>query len=72
MPHIQVTSSPILAHQVLHEVADDYQKKYPHAANIIREIFYVDDCLTGTSNVEDSTEIHEKLNHLLDRACMKL
>ena len=42
-----VASSPFLATQVLHQLADDYEQKFPQAVEIVITAFYVDDCLTG-------------------------
>jgi len=41
-----VNSSPFLATQVLHQLADNHQQEFPAAAALIRSTFYVDDCLT--------------------------
>ena len=41
-----VSFSPILASQVLRQTTDDHQIKYPKAARLIKEDFYVDDVLT--------------------------
>ena len=67
-----VTSSHFLATQVLNQVALDHQDEYPRAAQIVRSNFYVDDCLTGATTVEEVYEILQDLNSLLSRAQMKL
>ena len=67
-----VTSSPFLATQVLHQVASDYQTEFPQAAEIVKNTFYVDDCLTGASTVEEAITLREELNCLLEKACMRL
>ncbi len=66
-----VTSSPLLATQVLRQVAKDYEKQYPRAAKIVSN-FYVDDCLTGAATPEEAMEIQEELISLLRCACMWL
>ena len=50
-----VASSPFLATQVLHTLAEDYQEEHPRAAAIIQNTFYVDDCLTGTDSLSRTT-----------------
>ena len=44
----------ISSHQVLHQVAKDYEKQYARAAKIITNNIYVDDCLTGAANFRGS------------------
>ena len=46
-----VSSSPYLASQVLRQTTEDHLIKYPKAARLIKEDFYVDDVLTGASTV---------------------
>ena len=67
-----VASSPFIATQVLRSIADEHQVEYPKAAVIVRQSFYVDDCLTGTSSVTEAIPLREELNNLLSRACMRL
>ena len=67
-----VTSSPFLASQVLRQVAKDYQEEIPRAAEIIGSTFYVDDCLTGASTLDEAISIRKELNDLLEKACMRL
>ena len=66
----RVTSSPFLATQVLRQVADDYYTEFQQAAEFICRNFYVDDCLTGVSSLQEATVIRESLNQLLGKACM--
>ncbi len=67
-----VASSPFLATQVLHQMAEDYQCSHPKAAKLIMSAFYVDDCLTGANTVKEATEIREELNSLLAEGKMTL
>ena len=53
-------------------MALDYQAEFPTAADIINSTFYVDDCLTGASTVEEEVHIQEDLNALFSKASMKL
>ena len=51
-----IASSPFLATRVLHQMADDYQDKYPEAAAMVKQSFYVDDCLTGANTPEEALQ----------------
>ena len=62
-----IICSLFLATQVLRQVALDYQAEFPTAADIINSTFYVDDCLTGASTVEEAVHIQEDLNALLSK-----
>ena len=67
-----VTCSPFLATQVLRQLAEDHNQEHSRAADIIRRSFYVDDCLTGASSLEEASDIRKELNLLLDKAGMTL
>ena len=42
-------------------IATDLADKFPLAAKIVNDSFYVDDCLTGADSVEEAVEIHRQL-----------
>ena len=67
-----VTSSPYLASQVLLQLADDYESECPRASKIIRSCFYVDDCLTGASTIEEAQELQQELVEIFKFRCMNL
>ncbi len=67
-----VKSSPFLASQVLHEHANHHIVSHPVAAKAILQDFYVDDVLTGATNVEDAFHLHKQLCLLLKQAGMNL
>ena len=67
-----LTSSPFLATQVLHQIAQDYKDQFPQAADIIRDQFYVDDCLTGAEMLEEAVEKRTNLTELLTKPRMTL
>ena len=67
MPYIQ---GHVLATQVLRQVTDDYYTEFQQAAEFVCRNFYVDDCLTGVSSLQEATVIRESLNQLLGKACM--
>ncbi len=60
-----VTTSPYLASQVLHQVAEDQAKERPLAASIIRQSFYVDDCPIGADTLEEAIAKQEDVNSSL-------
>ena len=67
-----VASFPYLVTQVLHQAASDLREKYPLAADTIIRSFYVNDCLTGASTVNDARILREKLCQLLQEAGLTL
>ncbi len=67
-----VTSSPYLATQVLLELADQEQSRYPEATTAIRQSFYVDDCLSGASTLQEVKRLGDQLINLLKEAGMTL
>ena len=68
----RVTSSPFLATQVLHQLAQIKQHSHPHASSVILSSFYVDDCLTGASSVEEASSLQKELCDLLQSAGMTM
>ena len=67
-----VASFPYLATQILHQAANDMKDKYPLAADTIVKSFYVDDCITGASTVEEAQVLREQLCALLQEAGLLL
>ena len=49
-----ITSSPFLAMQVLRQVADDHEKDYSTAAELVWMVFYVDDVFTGAESMQQA------------------
>ncbi len=45
-----VTTSPFLATQTLHKLADLCEGKHPRVSQLIKSSFYVDDCLAGAAH----------------------
>ena len=60
-----MTSAPHCAIRAMQQCAKDHEHKYPKAAKIVHEDFYVDDCLTGGSTLEDVADIRRELTELL-------
>ena len=67
-----VTCSPFLATRVLLQVAEDHEQEFPRAVHLVRQAFYVDDCLTGADTLEETTVLRRELNTLLAKGCMTL
>ena len=67
-----VTSSPFLATKVLRQLAEDYRSDFPRAAQIIEESFYVDDCLTGATTLEEAKLMRQELNQVMRKGAMTL
>ncbi|CAK1602112.1 unnamed protein product [Parnassius mnemosyne] len=66
------TSAPYLAVRTLTQLAFDEGDKYPEAAQILREDFYVDDVLSGGDTVEEVIKISQQLKSLLKSGCFEL
>ncbi len=67
-----VKFSPFLSTMVLLEHADRHSKFHPQASSIVKSAFYVDDCLTGVSTMEEAAHIREQLCELLNLCGMTL
>ncbi len=67
-----VKSSPFLATQVLHTLANLYAASHPAAADAILSAFYIDDVLSGARNVEKAEGLRAELCNLLAQAGMVL
>ena len=67
-----IAFSPFLATRVLHQMADDYQDKYPEAEAMIKKSFYVDDCLTGANTPEEALQKLQDLCSLVAEGQMVL
>ncbi len=67
-----VKSSPFLATQVLHTLANLYSSSHPAAADAILSAFYVDDLLSGARSVEEAEGLRAQLCDLLAQAGMVL
>ena len=56
-----VKSSPFLATQTLQQAASLLSSKFPLASKAILDSFYVDDCLTGASTLQEAQDIQQQL-----------
>ncbi|XP_055543366.1 uncharacterized protein LOC129728916 [Wyeomyia smithii] len=60
-----LASSPYQAARVLNKLSEDEGHKFPLASKVVTNRFYVDDCLAGSDNLEEATEICRQLRELL-------
>lgn len=58
-------SASYLAIKTTQQLADDEGHKYPNAARIIKQDFYVDDLLSGADTLENAIEIQNQLLRIL-------
>lgn len=65
-------SAPYLAMRCLRQLALDDGDKHPLAAKALLSDFYMDDVLTGTDNLEETTTLQKQLMVLLARGQFNL
>ncbi|XP_036347949.1 uncharacterized protein LOC118757336, partial [Rhagoletis pomonella] len=57
--------SPYLTIKVLLTLAKEEEARFPHASKILRESFYMDDCLHGADNVAEAVSLRNELQELV-------
>jgi hypothetical protein len=60
--------APFLETRCLKKLADDNQELHPRAAQVLRNDFYVDDLLSGTSTLEEAIQVQKEVSTLLQTA----
>ena len=60
-----VSASSFTANMGLKQNAIELSDKYPLAANVVHESFYIDDTLTGSDNIESAITLQRQLQDLL-------
>ena len=63
-----VSSSSFVSNMCVKQNASDFAHKYPIAAKVVDESFYVDDCLIGANSVEEGIELQSQLQNLFSEA----
>lgn len=58
-------AAPFLAVRTLIQLANDEAHKYPIAANILKDSFYMDDLMTGAETIDQAFRIYQEMNSLL-------
>ena len=61
-----ITSLPFLATSVLRQAASDLSETYPLASAALQSDFYVDDCLSGASDISGTLHLQQELCQLLN------
>ncbi len=56
-----VTTSPFLATQTFHKLADLCEGEHPRVSQLIKSSFYVDDCLAGAATVDEAKALARQL-----------
>ncbi|GFW26216.1 DUF1758 domain-containing protein [Trichonephila clavipes] len=65
-------STPYLATRVLQQLALDEEKDFPLASEVLLQDFYIDDCLSGASELSEFEKLKSELMQLLQRGGMTL
>lgn len=60
-----MTSTPYCAVRAMVQCARDQQAEFPRAVRAIQKDFYMDDCITGASDVEDARDLSHQLQTAL-------
>ncbi|GBO13466.1 hypothetical protein AVEN_98672-1 [Araneus ventricosus] len=66
------TSAPILVTRTLPQLAKDERENFPIASKVLLEDFYMDDCLSGASDINQFMALKKELGELLLRGGMTL
>ncbi|GBN29577.1 hypothetical protein AVEN_119816-1 [Araneus ventricosus] len=66
------TSAPFLATRTLQQLAKDERENFPIASKVLLEDFYMDDCLSGASDINQFIALKKELGELLLRGGMTL
>ncbi len=59
-----VSSSSFLANMCVKQNALDHSTRYPNAAKVVMNSFYVDGCLTGFDSIQGAIELQRELHAL--------
>lgn len=66
------SSAPYLAVRTLMQLAEDEGKNHAQAAKIIKEDFFVDDCISGCSTLKEAIEVSKDISHVLSKGGLEL
>lgn len=67
-----VASAPHMAIKTLQRLADDERNAFPRGAAVLRNDFYVDDCLSGADTITEAVQLKDELLGLLMAGGMRL
>lgn len=65
-------NAPYLAIRTLFQLAQDEEARYPHACDVIRNCFYVDDVMYGAHDLEGIKQIYNELRAVMSSAGLNL
>ncbi|GBN84451.1 hypothetical protein AVEN_34470-1 [Araneus ventricosus] len=65
-------SAPFLETRTLQQLAKDESENFPIASKVLLEDFYMDDCLSGTSDINQFMVLKKELGELLLRSVLTL
>jgi hypothetical protein len=65
-------AASFLAIRTLHQLASDESKNHPRAAEILKQDFYMDNCLSGCQDELEARKLVQDLKILLNKGCMNL
>jgi hypothetical protein len=60
-----MSSSPFLATRCLQQLADDEASTYPLGSQILKQDFYMDDCLSGSTDTQQALKLQTELINIL-------
>ncbi|XP_054721417.1 uncharacterized protein LOC129231194 [Uloborus diversus] len=60
-------SAPYLATKCLQQLAVEESEKFPHASQVVKSDFYVDDLMTGAESVEEVIQLQQEIIEMLKR-----
>ena len=63
-----VSASSFVANMAVRQNSIDHANRYPLAAKVVEENFYVDDCLTGAETPEETILLRNELQELFNKA----
>ena len=63
-----VSSSSFVAIMAVQQNAEEHAHECPLTAKVVKEAFYIDDCLTGANSIEEGIELHLQLQELFAKA----
>ncbi|XP_065356116.1 uncharacterized protein LOC135950508 [Calliphora vicina] len=66
------SAAPFLAIRSLSFIADTYKQEFPIGSHVLKQDFYVDDLLTGSSTLTELLIKKTEITQILDRAGLKL
>lgn len=65
-------AGPFLSVSCLKQLADDEEERFPRAASVLREDFFVDDMLTGAETMNEAAEIRGQIIGMTNTAGLRL